>query len=354
MSLSARHPGSTLRDLRGVDAAGDPRRLARRAGLRHLPDDAPGLTRLRCGTGFTFRTPAGETLDRDGEQRARVDALAIPPAWEDVWVSPDPRGHLQATGRDAAGRKQYLYHPEWAAAAGEAKWLRLAAFGRVLPRLRRRVRRDLRRLRTDKRKVCAVAAGLLDGTAVRVGGADYTRDHETFGLTTLRPGHATVYRGRVTLEFVGKHGVNRAANCRRRALARPVAKLKAAGGDTLLKYRDGHGAWRPLTASKVNAYLTHAADGKVTAKDFRTWHGTLTALRAALDGAAAKEAVGAAAERLGNTPAVCREYYVHPAVPDLAEKLAGGAPIPKPVRSRGLKRDERRLLRVLEAYAADP
>ena len=336
-----------------IDAAGDPLRLCRLAGLRYVRDDEPGIARLGCGTGFTFRTPDGETLDRDGDRRARIDSLAIPPAWEDVWVSPDPDGHLQATGRDAAGRKQYLYHPRWAAVAGEAKWLRLAAFGRALPRLRRRVRADLRRLRLDKRKVCALAAGLLDATAVRVGGADYTRDHATYGLTTLRPEHATVSGRRVRLAFVGKHGVDRSAACRRLSLARPLARLKKRGGTTLLAYRDRGGDWHPLTSSKVNAYLKQAAGGKVTAKDFRTWRGSLAALNHLLTtdepdrAKAARGAVEAAAALLGNTPAVCKQYYVHPAVP-----AAAGSPPPKPVRVRGLTKAERRLVRLLEDHAA--
>ncbi|MFH5804547.1 DNA topoisomerase IB [Alienimonas sp. DA493] len=343
-----------------IDAGQDPLRLAERAGLRYVADDAPGIARIRCGTGFSYRTPEGETLDRTGAERARIDALAIPPAWEDVWVSPDPDGHLQATGRDAAGRKQYLYHPDWATAAGEAKWLRLAAFGAVLPRLRRRVRRDARRLKMDKRKVCALAAGLLDATAIRVGGADYTRDHETYGLTTLRPEHAVVRGGLIRLSFLGKHGVEREAECRRRSLARSVKRLKRAGGETLLKYRDEGGVWRPLSSSKVNAYLSHAAGGKVTAKDFRTWHGSRVAFEAALVGPAdpkkdpAVAAVEAASALLGNTPAVCREYYVHPAVTAFAAERADGARPPRPVRQRGLRRAERRLLALLRRYAANP
>ncbi len=343
-----------------IDAVADPLRLTKRAGLHYRTDASPGLTRVRCGAGFSFRTPDGETLERTGEERARVDALVIPPAWEEVWVSPDPRSHLQATGRDAAGRKQYLYHVDWATAAGEAKWLRLAALGVVLPRVRRRTRRDLRRRRLDKRRICAVAAGLLDATAVRIGGAEYTRDHDTHGLTTLRPEHAAVSRARVSLEFVGKHGVDRSAECRRRrSLASAVAKLKAAGGETLLKYRDAGGAWRPLSSSKVNAYLTHAAGAKITAKDFRTWHGTRVAFEAALRGPEdpdvdpVKHAVDAASAFLGNTPAVCREYYVHPAVAAFASEVRDGAKPPKPVRRRGLRRAERRLLTLLRQYASE-
>ncbi|QDT17122.1 DNA topoisomerase IB [Alienimonas californiensis] len=342
-----------------IDAVEDPLRLAKRAGLHHLADDTPGIVRVRCGTGFTFRTPEGETLDRTGEERARIDALAIPPAWEEVWVSPDPISHLQATGRDAAGRKQYLYHPSWATAAGEAKWLRLAAFGAVLPRMRRRIRRDARRLRMDKRKACALAAGLLDAAAIRVGGADYTRDHQTYGLTTLRPEHVVVRGGLIRLSFLGKHGVQRDVECRRRSLARSLKTLKAAGGDTLLKYRDGAGVWRPLSSSKVNAYLSHAAAGKVTAKDFRTWHGARVAFEAALAGPAdpktdpVRAAVVAASEYLGNTAAVCREYYVHPAVTEFAAEVANGARPPRPVRLRGLRRSERRLLALLRQYAAE-
>ena len=329
----------------------DPTRIAARAGLVYWADETPGHRRVRCGTGFTFHTPEGETLDRHGEERARLDSLVIPPAWEDVWVCPDPRGHLQATGRDAAGRKQYLYHPDWHAAAGAAKWLRVAAFGRTLPRLRRRVRKDGRRLRFDRTKVCAIAAAILDATAVRVGGAEYAADHGTFGLTTLRPDHATVEGGVLTLEFVGKHGVERTARLARRAWAKRVAKLKKRGGDVLLTYRGADGARHPLDASKVSDYLRDATGERFTAKDFRSWHGSRVALERVLgadpgesDDDVRLAAVDAAAAFLGNTRAVCREYYVHPAVTGAVGRAA-----PEPVRGRGLRQSERRLLRLLES-----
>ena len=348
MNALKRRPADPKFDLAALT---DPARVAADAGLRYLADDAPGHRRVRCGTGFTFHTPEGETLDRGGEERARLDSLVIPPAWEDVWVCPDPRGHLQATGRDAAGRKQYLYHPDWHAAAGQAKWLRVAAFGRALPRLRRRIRKDGRRRKFDRTKVSAIAAAILDATAVRVGGAEYAADHGTFGLTTLTPDHATIEGGVLTLEFVGKHGVERHARLARRAWARRVAKLKKAGGGTLLKYRGADGAWHPLNATKIGEYLLGATGDHFTAKDFRSWHGSRVALERVLKTAPEEDekttriaAEDAAAAFLGNTRAVCREYYVHPAV-----TAAVGRPAPRPVRGRGLRQSERRLLRLLES-----
>ena len=329
-----------------------PERVAESAGLRYLADDEPGIRRVRCGTGFSFRTPDGATLDREGEGRARLDALVIPPAWEDVWVCPDPRGHLQATGRDAAGRKQYLYHPDWHAAAGAAKWLRVAAFGRALPRLRRRIRKDGRRRKYDKLKVSALAARILDGTAIRAGSPEYAADHGTHGLTTLTAEHVTVAGGAVELAFVGKHGVDRRARLTGRAWARRAKKLlKLAGGEPFLQYRGRDGAWHPLSAGNVAEYLLDATGDRFTAKDFRSWHGSRVALEAVLRAAPdakAKDvklaAEDAAAAFLGNTRAVCREYYVHPAV-----TAAIGRPAPRPVRGRGLRKAERRLLRLLES-----
>ena len=346
-----KRPGTHAAGPGSLEALTDPARVAARAGLRYLADEAPGFRRVRCGTGFTFRTPEGATLDRDGEHRARVDSLVIPPAWEDVWVCPDPRGHLQATGRDAAGRKQYLYHPDWHAAAGQAKWLRVAAFGRALPRLRRRIRKDGRRRKYDKLKVGALAAAILDATAVRVGSPEYAADHGTHGLTTLTRDHVTVTGGAIELAFVGKHGVDRRARLARRAWARRAKKLLAlGGGDPFLRYRGSDGNWHPLSAQNVSEYLHGAAGDRFTAKDFRSWHGSRVALETVLKAAPDDDfqmtklaAEDAAAAYLGNTRAVCREYYVHPAVTGSI-----GRPAPKPVRGRGLRQSERRLLRLLE------
>ena len=234
-----KRPGTHAAGPGSLEALTDPARVAARAGLRYLADEAPGFRRVRCGTGFTFRTPDGATLDRDGEHRVRVDALVIPPAWEDVWVCPDPLGHLQATGRDAAGRKQYLYHPDWHAAAGKAKWLRVAAFGRALPRLRRRIRKDGRRRKYDKLKVSALAAAILDATAVRVGSPEYAEDHGTHGLTTLTRDHVTDQpAGRSSWRSSASTASTAEARLARRTWARRAkALLRKAGGDPFLQYR---------------------------------------------------------------------------------------------------------------------
>ena len=347
VSEFARRGGLDLEELR------DHRRLAEWAGLRYTCDSAPGWTRRRCGAGFTVVRADGSTVRRDSPDRSRVDALVIPPAWRAVWVCPHHDGHLQATGRDDAGRKQYLYHDRWHEAANDAKWLRLAEFGRRLPRLRRRVRRDLRGSGCAHDTVAALAVALLDVTALRVGAPDYTAEHGTHGLTTLRPDHAAIDGSRIAFDFLGKHGVQRSAAFARRTLAGRLADLKAAGGDTLLKWRGGD-VWHPLSGAKIGDYLAHAAGADFTPKDFRTWHGSRVALervrRADADEPAddaALAAIDAAADFLGNTRAVCREYYVHPAV-----IAAAGRELPPPGRRRGLRRSERRLLRLLDRWAA--
>ena len=354
--MSALNPSAADRD--AETRAG--RRLAASAGLIYVRDTGPGLTRRRCGTGFTYVDADGEFVT-GGPHRERADALAIPPAWTDVWIAADRRAHLQATGRDAAGRKQYRYHTDWVAAANRLKFARLAEFGRLLPGMRRKLRRRLRDRRVGRVAACALAVGILDETAVRVGGREYTRDNDSFGLTTLRPDHLRFERGRAVFEFVGKGGAERRVFLRRRSLRRVLKRTtKLPGGPgTLLRYRASNGRVARLDAARVNAFLGTVTAGGFTAKEFRTWHGTVAAVESldAVDRGSADPdgavlaAIDAAAERLGNTRAVCREYYVHPAVAEVFRdgRWPDGVP-----RVRGLGRAERLTLAVLDRDENSP
>ncbi len=303
------------------------------AGLRYADDTRPGLTRRRAGRGFSYRRADGETVAPD--VRRRVEALAIPPAWTDVWICPDPRGHLQATGRDARGRKQYRYHDRWAEHVNRLKFDRMRPFGEALPALRARVEADLGGRGLTYDRVCALAVRLLDETLVRVGNAEYARTNGTFGLTTLRDEHAEVTSSGLTLSFVGKSGKAHALRVGSRRLARLVRQCRDLPGHDLFQYVTDDGATTTLGSADVNAYLRETTGDDVTAKDFRTWGGTVRAAEVLADASpdrgetAIREAIRDVSGALGNTAAVCRRYYVHPDVLDafadarLADTLAG-------------------------------
>ncbi|HEX7949416.1 MAG TPA: hypothetical protein VF494_03635 [Candidatus Limnocylindrales bacterium] len=314
--------------------AADPRRdperaerraLARSAGLRYSADDRPGIERRRAGRGFTYRDPDGRRI-RDRATLARIRALAVPPAWTDVWISPDPRGHLQATGRDARGRKQYRYHARWRARRDDAKFERIVAFAGLLPRIRRRVDRDLGRRALVRDKVLAAVVRLLELTLIRVGNDEYARLNRSFGLTTLRDRHALVRGSTIRFRFRGKSGRQHDVDIRDRRLAGIVRRCQELPGQDLFQYVDGDGQPQDVTSDDVNAYLRSAAGADVTTRDFRIWAGTVMAYRAlrALDAdresrtprRAVVEAVRISAGALGNTAAVARRSYVHPAVLD--------------------------------------
>ena len=344
----------------------EPRGAAVAAGLAYVSEGGPGIRRRRAGKGWRYIAPDGRTV-RDPAERARFQALAIPPAWRDVWICPDPRGHIQATGRDAKGRKQYRYHARFRAVRDGAKYGRMLAFARTLPRIRRRVARDLALDELGREKVLAALVRLLETTLIRVGNEEYARQNRSFGLTTLRRAHATVSGPDVRFRFRGKSGKDHVIEVRDRRLAAIVEECRSSGGPALFQYR--HPGWRRrrrVDSGDVNRYLREITGRDFTAKDFRTWAGTVLAAnalqkrpRASSTAQAkrhAKAAVETVAEKLGNTPAICRKSYVHPAVIEayLDGTLAEGlAPHPgSDPESARLRADERAVLAFLRARLA--
>jgi DNA topoisomerase-1 len=305
------------------ELAGDAERAAAAAGLRYVGDHEPGIRRVRAGrSSFRYRDPAGRPV-RGAAERARIRSLVIPPAWKDVWICPDPDGHIQAIGRDARGRKQYRYHARWRRVRDDAKYGRMLAFGRALPAIRARIGRDLRRPGLPRVKVIAAVARLLEKTLIRVGNEEYARDNGSFGLTTLQKRHVTLSGDTLRFRFQGKSGKGHRVVVRDRKLAEIVRRCRRVPGPDLFRYRDADGP-RTVTSAEVNEYLRAVTGRDFTAKDFRTWTATVLAAWALRDVGAvapaaarkreARRAVAAVAERLGNTPAICRASYVHPAV----------------------------------------
>jgi DNA topoisomerase-1 len=312
------------------DTPPDAREVAREAGLRYANDTRPGITRHRAGRGFSYRDPDGQTI-HDAEVIGRIQALAIPPAWSDVWICPWPNGHLQARGRDARGRKQYRYHARWHERRGTDKFDRMLAFAEALPAIRRRCEADLDARGLSREKVLAAVTRLLELTLIRVGNDEYARLNRSFGLTTLKDRHARIEGAAVRFRFRGKSGRTHEVGLRDRRLASVVRRCQDLPGQELFQFVDEEGEVRDVTSDDVNAYIREASGGDFTAKDFRTWAGTVLAYRAlrALQPAAGDrgarknvvEAIKQTADRLGNTPAVARSSYVHPAV--LEAYLAG-------------------------------
>jgi len=301
----------------------DPREAAEEAGLRYVSDEAPGILRRRAGKGFAYRLPGGGPV-RDTAVLKRIRALAIPPAWTQVWICPRADGHIQATGRDARGRKQYRYHPRWRAVRDAVKYDHMLDFARALPGIRTRVKADMARPGLPREKVLATVVHLLDTTLIRVGNDDYAKQNRSYGLTTLRNRHVAVEGATLRFTFKGKSGRSWELDIRDRRVARIVRACQELPGQELFGYRDAEGEPRDVGSADVNAYLREIAGREVTAKDFRTWAGTVLAAVAlrefeAVDRqAAAKRNLRAAIERvaarLGNTPTICRQCYVHPAV----------------------------------------
>jgi DNA topoisomerase-1 len=298
---------------------------ARAAGLRYVRDDRPGLRRLGCGKGFRYLDPEGRPV-RDADTLRRIRSLAIPPAWSNVWICDLPHGHLQATGRDDRGRKQYRYHSRWRAVRDETKYDRLIAFGQALPRLRARVEADLAQPGLPRSKVLATVVRLLETTLIRVGNEEYARSNGSFGLTTLRDRHVQVEGATVHFAFRGKSGVRHRIDVQDRRLAQIVRRCRDLPGQELFQYLDEEGVRHAVDSADVNEYLRETTGQEFTAKDFRTLAGTILAAKAlqeftAFDSQAQAKrnvvaAIEAVARRLGNTPAVCRKCYVHPAVVD--------------------------------------
>jgi len=306
-------------------AALDPAFAAERAQLRYVSDSMPGITRHKARNGFDYRLPNG-SLVRDLATVKRIRALAIPPAWTDVRICCDPNGHLQATGRDQRGRKQYRYHPRWREVRDEAKYGKLLTFGHVLPLIRARVARDLQRRGLTREKVLAAVVRLMELTLFRVGNSEYAKTNKSYGLTTLRDRHVAIEGSHVHLSFRGKSGSQREGNINDRRLARIIKACRDLPGYELFQYVGEDGQRRTVGSEDVNAYLREITGEDVTAKDFRTWGGThlaAAALRefAKFDSEAKRKtaiirAVEKVARHLGNTPAICRRCYIHPAILD--------------------------------------
>ena len=369
-------------------------------GIFYVSADMPGYTRVKAGDGFRYRKPDGSWLE-DTDEEARIRSLAIPPAYTDVWICSRANGHLQAVGLDARGRKQYRYHPQWRALRDGDKFERLQAFGEALPRIRARVARDIagggkRDAPLTRERVLATLVRLLDTTFMRIGNAEYARDNDSYGLTTLRNPHAGVRGSVLRLRFRGKSGVQHSVTLNDPRVAAVVRRCQQLPGQELFQYEDDAGRPHTLGSADVNAYLAQsvaprraksaAHDGSdatdatgiadvtaaahFTAKDFRTWHGTVQALeltRAACDGSAAeaysaKRVLAEVARQLGNTPAVCKKAYVHPAVLALGGRIAQEAEAvaalwqriaAEPHRLRGLSAAEHRLLAFLKAQGVE-
>ena len=317
----------------GEDQIVDPREAAESVGLAYVSDDQPGITRRRKGKGFSYSGPDG-ALIHDEAVLARIRKLAIPPAYKEVWICPDPDGHMQATGRDAKGRKQYRYHARFREVRDGTKYTHMLAFARLLPQIRETVDADMKLRGLPREKVLATVVHLLETTMIRVGNADYVKQNQSHGLTTLEDGHVDVTGSELKFHFKGKSGKEWKLSYRDKRVARIVKASQDLPGEHLFQYLDEEGHQHSVTSSDVNAYLQEIAGAGVTAKDFRTWTGTVLAALALAEferfdsQAAAKRNVRAAIEkvsaRLGNTPAVCRKCYVHPEVIDsyMAESLA--------------------------------
>jgi DNA topoisomerase-1 len=310
----------------------DPVLSAKEAGLRYVSDAQPGIQRKKSGRGFSYVDAGGKRV-RDAETLARIRSLVIPPAWTNVWICADPRGHLQATGRDARGRKQSRYHPRWRAARDQTKYERMLLFGSALRGIRARLEEDLALPGLPRNKVLATIVRLMERTLIRVGNEEYARENKSYGLTTMRAKHVEISGSKVMFRFRGKSGKLHSVGVEDRRLARIVRQCQDLPGHELFEYLDDSGETRKIDSADVNDYLRAISGEDFTAKDFRTWAGTVLAsvtlrgLGEFTSETHAKrnivEAIKAVALRLGNTPAVCRKCYVHPAVLDcyLAGKL---------------------------------
>jgi len=349
-------------------ANGEALDVAREAGLVYTSDEEPGITRSRSGRGFRYAGQHGSTV-KDPTVLRRIRALAVPPAWSDVWICSSPRGHLQATGHDARGRKQYRYHRAWRETRDRTKYDRMIAFGEALPRMRKRVREDLGRSGLPREKVLATVVRLIDLTYIRVGSARYAKDNGSFGLTTMRDRHVDVNGGTLRFEFRGKGGKQQSVDVHDPRLARIVKRCQEIPGQQLFQYLEQNGTRRAISSDDVNAYVKEIAGQDFTAKDFRTWAGSVLALQA-LRGVAvaptAREtrrnvyaAIECVAAELRNTVAVCRACYVHPAViTAYVDGSLAGLRVRR-VRSKDvpidrLRPDEAALLRLLRSAPAEP
>jgi DNA topoisomerase-1 len=344
------------------------RQAATGAGLTYVTDGLAGIRRERAGKGWAFYAPDGTRITSAAE-RKRINSLAIPPAWTEVWICPDPDGHIQATARDARGRKQYRYHPLYRETRDKSKFRRMLDFSETLPEIRDRIERDLRARDLTRRQILATVVRLLDKTLIRVGNDEYARENRSFGLTTMRGRHLEIKGAKLHFSFRGKSGVNHAIAVTDRRLARIIQQCQDLPGQELFKYLDPAGKRQTISSDDVNAYLREITGRDLTAKDFRTWAGTMLAARELFRLGPAKSlreaernmirAIDAVAKRLGNTRATCRKYYVHPGLVRayLQGLTAPLAPALTPQTARrehptaALRRDEVAVLQFLQEDA---
>jgi DNA topoisomerase-1 len=332
---------------------------AEEAGLRYVSDERPGYTRRAKGKHFEYFDTEGKPI-RDEQRLLRIKRLAIPPAWTDVWICPSPNGHIRATGRDARGRKQYRYHERWREARDENKFDRLAQFAKALPNIRRRVGQDLKLPGLPRRKVLATIVRLLERTFIRIGNEEYARENKSFGLTTLKDRHVTIKGAQVRFRFRGKSGRHQEVDVTDRRVAKVIARCQDLPGQDLFQYLDEDGEVQNVTSQDVNEYLRQIAGEDFTAKDFRTWGGTVLAAIALSRQeefetkkqakANIKTAICAVAELLGNTPAICRKCYVHPLIVEAylnRMRIAGLNDAGKGLKQPDLRAAERAVLKFL-------
>ncbi|WP_335945727.1 DNA topoisomerase IB [Pseudomonas sp. G166] len=325
------------------------------ADLHYVDDSAPGITRRKLRGKFCYFDPQGQRIT-DAAEVQRINALAVPPAYTDVWICTDPRGHLQATGRDARGRKQYRYHPRWREVRDADKYSRMLEFGRTLPRLRKRLEEILAQPGFSRDKVMATVITLLDMTLIRVGNTQYARDNRSYGLTTLRSKHVEINGSAIAFQFRGKSGVEHQITVKDRRLARIIKRCQEIPGQNLFQYLDENGERHAISSSDINAYLKTLTGADFTAKDYRTWAGSAAALaglrmlRWETESEAKKhvaEMVRQVARQLGNTPTVCRKCYIHPAVVE-GFLLGTLRELPKPRARKGLSDEEAGLAMFLQ------
>ena len=323
MPITARKLRQEKKKIREIEIVTDPEASAEEAGLRYVSDESPGYTRKRRGEKFVYFDTEGKEI-RDETRILRLNRLAIPPAYTDVWICPSPNGHLQATGRDARRRKQYRYHDRWREVRDENKYGKMIIFAQALPKIRRRIDRDLKRSGLPREKVLATVVQLLEKTFIRVGNEEYAKANKSFGLTTMRNRHVEVKGSKLRFRFRGKSGQEHDIDTEDRRVAKIIKKLQDLPGQEVFQYLDENGERHQVTSEDVNQYLREISGEDFTAKDFRTWAGTVMAAMALQAQEAfenksqakknVKAAIGAVAKMLGNTPAVCRKCYVHPAV----------------------------------------
>ncbi|SDU96349.1 DNA topoisomerase IB [Pseudomonas mucidolens] len=327
--------------------------------LHYVDDTQPGLRRKKLRGKFQYFDADGQRIS-DAAEIQRINALAIPPAYTDAWICADPQGHLQATGRDARGRKQYRYHPRWREVRDSDKYSRLQAFGNALPKLRKQLEAQIATSGFNREKVLATVVSLLDATLIRVGNSQYARDNRSYGLTTLRTRHVDVKGSEIQFQFRGKSGIEHQVSVKDRRLANVIKRCLELPGQNLFQYLDENGERRTVSSTDVNAYLHSLTGADFTAKDYRTWAGSAQALAVLRELAWQPESdakkhlvqmVKDVARQLGNTPAVCRKCYIHPAV---LEHFTLGelAKLPKPRARKGLKAEEVGLAMFLERLAA--